>query len=61
MKKGKRLGKTDVDQSIRPDLAAYKLEEENIIKLTVKSKNKMVKKFFFTDITIQFIYNLLLN
>lgn len=61
IKKGKRLGKTEVDQSTRPSLAASKLEEENITKLAVKSKNKMVKKFFFKDITIQFICILLLN
>ena len=33
------------------------LEEENKIKNIVKSKNKTVQKFFFKDITIQFIFS----
>ena len=61
IKKGNRLGSTELDQRIRPAFAASKLEEENRIKLVVKSKNKMVKKFFFKDITIQFINFLPLN
>lgn len=57
MKKGNKLGSTELDHRIRPFLAASKLEEENIIKNIVKSKNKIVQKFFFKDITTQFIFS----
>lgn len=57
MKKGNRLGSTELDHKIRPDFAASKLEEENKIKNIVKSKNKTVQKFFFKDITTQFIFS----
>ena len=46
IKKGKRLGSTELDQRIRPAFAASKLEEENRIKLVVKSKNPILQELF---------------
>ncbi len=57
IKKGKRLGSTELDHNNSPDFAASKLEEENKIKNIVKSKNKTVQKFFLKDITTQFIFS----
>mgnify|MGYP001055528132 CR=1 FL=1 len=57
IKKGNKLGSTELDHNTSPDFAASKLEEENKIKNIVKSKNKTVQKFFFKDITIQFIFS----
>jgi hypothetical protein len=59
MKNGNKLGRTELDQRIKPVLAASKLEEEKSIKHIAKSENKIVKKFFFKEIIISFMFPLL--
>lgn len=51
-KKGKRVGTTDVAHNFKPFCAADKFDVENRIRLNVKSKNIIVKKYFLIEITI---------
>ena len=57
IKNGNNVGKTEVAHNDSPFCAAIKLVDENKSKLIVKSKNRMVNRFFLREITIKFIVN----
>ena len=59
-KNGKRVGTMEFAHKVKPFLAASKLLAENKIRVNVNNKNRTVKKYFFTEMTINRIISSIL-